>query len=152
MKLPPYITSAQKKFAARYIKNVRQTQGYKNALLLEKMLMVAAYGVALNGKINFQQFLNHVYQHICPPDKWVITAKDPNINYFWDVEQKARQAKEKFFSIIPYKTIYFGTKTQVEYEIAQFFSTLLNEENGTHYLKPECRYALISMFKNQNEK
>lgn len=112
MKLPSFIDNESKKNIAILIREVRKTQGEKQTLLLKKLLLVAAYGTTIQGKIDFVDFMDTLSRHIM--------YRHLPMRKFWAVELKAKYDDVELF-LIPYKIVYFGTITQVEQEIIKLF-------------------------------
>ena len=119
MKLPPHITLEDKKEIAKLFHTTRQKYGINDALLLEKMALVAAYGTMISGKITFQEFIRELYYHIA-------LGGNP-MTHFWGFHSQRRVENDKLFNI-PYKLIKYGNKNELE-------STIYDTVKNCHWIK-----------------
>lgn len=133
MKLPPYIQETQKKDAAALFHMVRQTQGIEQALLMRKLMLVAAYGEMILGKIKFYEFIQKLKKHIAQGEK---------INTFWGLSSYSRVDTEEIFRI-PYKIIVYESQNALEEEIQFVYKTRLR----TWDIRPQYVEDYLKMFK-----
>lgn len=115
MKLPSYITIKQKKEINKLIYHIRHHEGIKQALLLKKMAIVAAYGTMINGKIDFDTFIENL--------KYNLITKEESINSFWNIKERSKTTEEKMF-LIPFQTIFKGTQHDVEIQMQTLYTTI----------------------------
>lgn len=121
MKLPPYITQQQKKEIALLFRYIRYTQGIKQALIYKKLVLTAAYGIMIMGKIDFEYFFRELERHIKICRNTVIT--------FWDINKI-----DKIFEI-PTKIIMDKNQNKLEMEIQKLFTQIENQYIKTKYIK-----------------
>ena len=137
MKLPPYIQETQKKDAAALFHMVRQTQGIEQALLMRKLMLVAAYGEMIWGKITFYEFIQKLKKHI---------AKGEKINTFWGLSSYSRVNTEEIFRI-PCRIIVYENQNALEEEIQFVYKTKLRiREIRQQYVED-----YLKMFKPLNQ-
>ena len=111
MKLPPYITK-QYLDEVKYVLNLVKTKERKYVPLAKKMILIAAYGTMIIGKISFGEFINNLRNHL---------QQNNSIADFWQFTYKAKYQSEKRFFGIPYKTVYEERIQTIEKAIIDIF-------------------------------
>ena len=122
MKLPPYITQQQKKEIAFLFKYIRCTLGIEQALIFKKLVLTAAYGIMIMGKIEFEYFFRLLEKHI---------KNKRNITTFWDIDSNYI---DKIFEM-PKIIIMNKNQNKLEMEIQKIFTQIENENIKTKYRK-----------------
>lgn len=128
MKLPTYVTKEQKIKILQLFQLVKTTEGIKQALLLKRMILVAAYGTMISGKITFDDFIRELRNHLI--------TKEKTLDTFWNIRDKALRQDAKMF-LIPYEIVYRDNNNTLEKTIANLYATRLNINNIKDvYIKP----------------
>ena len=104
MKLPLYITKDDKIKINQLLKDCKG----EDKTLLKKIILVAAYGTMIRGKIDFQDVITQLIRYIRYDNLPLID--------WWRFGSKAYHTNEKFFGI-PYKLIYEQPMGIIEKEI-----------------------------------